>query len=181
MAPKVAEAGKKLPSKPLSSPRACKRSPAIPPPSPDLRLKKQQVSFAKKVEAEAASKVQETSYTPQVSPRRAASRAKDVLDLQVRQQKGFPPRRWYLVSWSPCGSRPDSWVDCEDTPKHLVIQFEKLNPMHTATVDAEIKRRKGGRPPRPKAAAAEESQGRRDCTVYEAEDPKKKAYTRCDV
>jgi hypothetical protein len=126
-----------------------------------------------------------------MSPRRSASGGvrcrvstpNDILDLEVRQEKGFPPRRWYLVSWFPCGSRPDSWVDCEDTPKHLVAFFEKHNPQHTANVDAEIKRRKGGRPPRPKTTTLAEnvSQGRRDCTVYEAEDPKKKAYTRCNV
>jgi hypothetical protein len=106
-----------------------------------------------------------------------------ILDLEVRQEKGFPPRRRYLVSWFPCGSRPDSWVDCEDTPKHLVMMFEKKNPQHTANVDAEIKRRKGGRPPSTKTTTLAEnvSQGRRDCTVYEPEDPKKKAYTRCDV
>jgi hypothetical protein len=107
----------------------------------------------------------------------------DILDLEVRQKKGFPPRRWYRVSWFPCGSRPDSWVDCEYTPKHLVMMFEKKNPQHAANVDAEIKRRKGGRPPTPKSSTlAENVSGRQDCTVqYEPEDPKKKAYTRCDV
>ena len=70
-----------------------------------------------------------------------------------------------------------------ETPKHLVMKFEKKNPQHAANVDGEIKRRKGGRPPTPKSSTlAENVSGRQDCTVqYEPEDPKKKAYTRCDV
>ena len=39
-----------------------------------------------------------------------------------------------------------------ETPKHLVMKFEKKNPQHAANVDGEIKRRKGGRPPTPKTS-----------------------------
>jgi hypothetical protein len=103
----------------------------------------------------------------------------DILDLEVRQEKGYPPRRCYRVSWFPCGSRPDSWIDCP--PNHLVMMFEKKNPQHVAYIDGEIKRRKGGRPPLPKTSTLAENvcAGRQDShTVYEPEDPKKKAYTR---
>ena len=131
-----------------------------------------------------------------MSPRRAASGSvrvltsnnvvntvKDVLDVEVRQEKGQNARRWYFVSWLPSGSRPDSWIDCEDMPKELVIMFERKHPQHAASIDAEIKRRRGGRPPRPKAespfALSENISKGRQNTIYEPENPKKKAYTRC--
>jgi hypothetical protein len=51
--------GKKRASAPRrSSPRECKRSQTMLPPSPDLRFKKDVKAFAAKVEAEAVAKVQ---------------------------------------------------------------------------------------------------------------------------
>ncbi len=87
--------------------------------------------------------------------------ASHVLDIDVRQQKNCPPKLWYLVLWQQTGSPSpisDSWVCGEDMTGHtaqdLLRSFEQKYPEKVERANAEMKRRRGGRPPAPRASAS---------------------------
>ena len=87
----------------------------------------------------------------------------DIFSCEVRQEKGHAPMIWYLLSWLPpddSTSWPNSWVSSEDMAEDLIEFFEQKHPVQAAAAKAEIMRRKGGRPPRPKPAVSSAVDGR---------------------
>ncbi len=89
--------------------------------------------------------------------------ASDILDIKVQQEKNSSPRIWYLVRWRDAGSSPEYWVCSEDmTGDHaqdLIRAFEQKHTDKVVRAHAEVKRRRGGRPPAPKASASTSSLG----------------------
>lgn len=83
---------------------------------------------------------------------------RDVLDVDVRQKKNCSPKLWYLVSWQETGSpSPDSWVSGEDMGAwgaDSIRAFEEKFPEKIERANAEMKRRRGGRRPRPSASVS---------------------------